>query len=165
MRRAGHIPVNQRAGRGALEAGIRALQAGSNLGIFPEGSLSDLEYGIDVNPLKTGAVRMALRAGVPVIPVGIYLPIEGITFKKLMVGGERVTARFSFNGRYGITFGHPLWLSGDVEDRPMVRHLGEKLRENIFDLTRLSALRLRNGLPLPERSNRKKKARPAENQA
>ncbi|HKJ26754.1 MAG TPA: lysophospholipid acyltransferase family protein [Anaerolineales bacterium] len=165
MRRAGHIPVNQKAGRGAVEAGIRALKAGDNLGIFPEGKLTDLEFGIDVDPLKTGAVRMALCGGAPIIPVGVYMPIDRITFKQLNVGGQQVGARFSFGGRYGITFGHPLWLSGDVEDRPLVHRLGEELREGIFDLTRLSALRLRNGLPLPERTSRKKKAIPAERQA
>ena len=157
MRRAGHIPVNQKAGRGALEAGIQALKAGDSIGIFPEGRLSDIEFGIDVDPLKTGAVRMALSAGVPIIPVGIYMPLHTINFKKVKVDGERAIARLCLKGRYGITFGHPLWLSGNVEDRPLVRKIGEELREDIFDLSRLSALRIRNGLPLPERATRRRK--------
>lgn len=164
MRRAGHIPVNQKAGRGALDAGIQSLQAGDSVGIFPEGRLSDIEYGIDVDPLKTGAVRMALSAGVPIIPVGIYMPINTINFKNVVVGGKRVEARLCLGGRYGITFGHPIWLSGDVENRALVRKFGEELRENIYDQTRLSALRLRNGLPLPERTSRRKKSIPADQQ-
>jgi 1-acyl-sn-glycerol-3-phosphate acyltransferase len=162
MRRAGHIPVDKKAGRGALEAGIQSLQAGDNLGIFPEGALSDIEFGISVNSLKTGTVRMALSAGAPIIPVGLYMPIEGMTFKKLMVGGERVMSRFFLSGRYGITFGQPMWLSGDLEDRSMVHRLGEELREQILDLSRISALRLHKGLPLLEQSKRKKKAIPVE---
>jgi len=157
MRRGGHIPVNKKDGIHALNAGLDALGRGDNLGIFPEGALSDIQDGIQVNKLKTGAVRMALQAGVPLIPVGFHMPVERMMVKFLNVGGVRVESRFFLKGRYAITVGRPMWLSGDVEDREHVRAMGEELRERICDLSQVSALRLRNNYPLSVKKSRKKK--------
>ena len=157
IRTSGHIPVDKKAGRNALDMGIQALENGENIGIFPEGALSDLEYGIAVNPLKTGAVRMALQTGAPLVPVGLYLPINGIMFKHLEVGGERVESRFYLKGRYGITFGQPMWLNGDVEDRELVHRCAEDLRNKIYFLSRISAIRLKNAVALSQEKKKKKK--------
>lgn len=157
MRRGGHIPVNKKDGIHALNAGLDALARGDNLGIFPEGALSKIQDGIQVNRLKTGAVRMALQAGVPLIPVGFHMPVERMTIKHLMVGGERVESRFFLKGRYAITIGRPMWLSGDVEDREHVQVMSEELRSRIFDLSHVSALRLGNNHPLTAEKRRKKK--------
>jgi hypothetical protein len=74
-----------------------------------------------------------------------------------LVGGERVESRFFLKGRYAITVGRPLWLSGDVEDRELVRKMGEELRSRIYDLSHVSALRLRNNRPLKTEKRKKKK--------
>ena len=103
MRRGGHIPVDKKNGLQALTDGVDALSHGDNLGIFPEGALSDIQEGIQVNNLKTGAVRMALQAGVPLIPVGFHMPLDRIVIKQLNVGGEVVESRFFLKGRYAIT--------------------------------------------------------------
>ena len=157
MRRGGHIPVNKKDGIHALNAGLDALGRGDNLGIFPEGVLSDISDGIQVNRLKTGAVRMALQAGVPLIPVGFHMPTDRMMVKQLMVGGERVESRFFLRGRYAITVGRPMWLSGDVEDREHVQVMSEELRSRIYDLSQVSALRLRNNYPLAVGKRKKKK--------
>jgi 1-acyl-sn-glycerol-3-phosphate acyltransferase len=157
MRRGGHIPVNKKDGIHALNAGLDALARGDNLGIFPEGSLSNIQDGIQVNRLKTGAVRMAIRAGVPLIPVGFHMPIDQMTIKHLKVGDETVESRFFLRGRYAITVGRPMWLSGDVEDRAHVRGISEELRTRIYDLSQVSALRLRNNVPLKAEKRKKKK--------
>jgi 1-acyl-sn-glycerol-3-phosphate acyltransferase len=68
---AGGIPVRREDGGQAassLEAGVQVLRAGGVLGIFPEGTRSPdgrLFKG------KTGAARMALEVGCPVIPTGL----------------------------------------------------------------------------------------------
>ncbi|MBN2045263.1 MAG: 1-acyl-sn-glycerol-3-phosphate acyltransferase [Anaerolineales bacterium] len=162
FRRSGHIAVDKKDGIQALNAGISALERGENLGIFPEGGLSDIQEGIKVNRLKTGVVRMALQAGAPIIPVGFHMPIEGMKFKSLKVGGEKVISRFFLRGRYAITLGQPFWVTGDVEDRKLVRALSEELRDRIYDLSQLSALRLKNNLPLAKESRKKKKSLPVE---
>src|SRR5947208_687432 len=65
---AGVIPVRREqssASQAALDAGVGALREGKLIGIFPEGTRSPdgrLYRG------KTGVARMALEAGVPVIP-------------------------------------------------------------------------------------------------
>ncbi len=57
-----------RQGRVVSEQTVEALRSGSTLVIFPEGTRSD---GPSVNRFKTGAARIALEAGVPVVPVSL----------------------------------------------------------------------------------------------
>lgn len=67
----GQIPVRRQdseKAQAALEAGLRVLNRGGLLGIYPEGTRSPdgcLYRG------KTGVARMAMQAGAPVIPVGL----------------------------------------------------------------------------------------------
>ncbi len=67
--RTGAIPVgNDTRDLGSLRRALLALRAGAMIGIFPEGGRSDdgsLKAG------KPGAVLLALRAGVPLVPAGI----------------------------------------------------------------------------------------------
>lgn len=158
MRKSGHIPVDKRKGLKSLESGIGALSNGDNIGIFPEGSLSDIANGIDVNRLKTGAVRMALQTGTPVLPVGIHMPLEDINTRILKVGGERVESRFCFKGRYAITIGRPVWMTGNVEDRDRVRELSVLLQERIYDLSQISAMRLSKNMPKTSGKRKKRKS-------
>jgi 1-acyl-sn-glycerol-3-phosphate acyltransferase len=65
MRGAEHIPVERGAGSGALSAAVAALRAGELIGVLPEQTISP---SLDLLPFKSGAVRMAQAAGVPVIP-------------------------------------------------------------------------------------------------
>ncbi len=50
----------------ALRAALRALDNGCLLGLFPEGKIS---LTPEVQPFQTGAAMIALRSGVPVLPV------------------------------------------------------------------------------------------------
>ncbi|HKR51347.1 MAG TPA: lysophospholipid acyltransferase family protein [Pseudonocardiaceae bacterium] len=67
----GQVPIDRSSGsaaQAALDTGVRLLAAGNLLGIYPEGTRSPdgrLYKG------KTGVARMALQAGVPVIPVAM----------------------------------------------------------------------------------------------
>ncbi len=68
---AGVIPVesdNPTAAGGAVTAGVRAVREGRLVGIFPEGTRSP--DGLQ-HKAKTGVARIAIEAGVPVIPVGV----------------------------------------------------------------------------------------------
>ncbi|GGM61490.1 1-acyl-sn-glycerol-3-phosphate acyltransferase [Longimycelium tulufanense] len=68
----GQVPIDRTSGaaaQAALDTGIRLLREGRLLGIYPEGTRSPdgrLYKG------KTGVARMALEAGVPVIPVAMF---------------------------------------------------------------------------------------------
>ena len=68
---AGMIPIDRRGGKAsmnALDAAARVLERDELFGIFPEGTRSrtgKLHKG------HTGVARLALRTGVPIVPVGI----------------------------------------------------------------------------------------------
>lgn len=158
MRKGGHIPVDKANGIKSLESGIEALSQGENIGIFPEGSLSDLSNGIGVNRLKTGAVRMAMQSGAPLLPIGIHLPLENIRIRNLKVGGEKVESRFYLKGRYAITIGQPMYVSGNVENREHVRELTAMLQERIYALSQISAMRLKKESPKVSGRRKKRKS-------
>lgn len=65
----GGFPVSRdMADREALERCIQVLGGGEPLVLFPEG---ERKTGPLVQPLKDGAAYIAMRAGVPIVPVGI----------------------------------------------------------------------------------------------
>ena len=65
----GGFPVSRgTADREALKRSIAVLQAGEPLVLFPEG---ERKVGPIVQPLFDGATYIAVKAGVPIIPVGI----------------------------------------------------------------------------------------------
>ena len=82
-RRLGFIPVERgsSAAADALEPAAQALAAGEAVGIFPEGRTTrDPNHWPE--RARTGAVRLALRSGAPIVPVA-------------MVGTHRVLGRRS----------------------------------------------------------------------
>ncbi|MFT4082431.1 MAG: lysophospholipid acyltransferase family protein [Nocardioides sp.] len=69
LRSAGQIPVDRAAGVGALDEAIAAVRAGELVVVYVEGSITKDPEGWPMTP-KTGAARIALATGCPVIPVG-----------------------------------------------------------------------------------------------
>ena len=69
MRGMHHINVDRSNGSASFVAALRALKAGEIVGIFPEGTTST---SFEIKELKSGAVRLAMGAGVPIIPTIIW---------------------------------------------------------------------------------------------
>ena len=69
MRGMHHINVDRGNGSASFVAALRALKAGEIIGIFPEGTVST---SFEIKELKSGAVRLAMGAGVPVIPTIVW---------------------------------------------------------------------------------------------
>lgn len=69
MRGMSHIPVDRDAGSTSFRAALKALKAGELVGIFPEATIS---RSFTVKELKSGAVRLAQSAGVPLVPVAVW---------------------------------------------------------------------------------------------
>jgi 1-acyl-sn-glycerol-3-phosphate acyltransferase len=71
LRAAGQIPVERlsKNAKGAFDAAVAAVEAGECVVVYPEGTLT---RDPDLWPMtgKSGAARIALRTGCPVIPVG-----------------------------------------------------------------------------------------------
>jgi 1-acyl-sn-glycerol-3-phosphate acyltransferase len=69
MRGMHHIPVDRSAGASAYRAAVAALQSGELVGVFPESTISRAFVPRDI---KTGAARMALESGQPLLPVIVW---------------------------------------------------------------------------------------------
>ena len=60
------IPVDRSAGAGAYAEAVRRLRRGQLVGVFPEATIS---RSFELKEFKSGAVRMALEARVPLVPL------------------------------------------------------------------------------------------------
>jgi 1-acyl-sn-glycerol-3-phosphate acyltransferase len=69
MRSLHHIEVDRGAGTRSLEVAQEYLEAGEAVGIFPEATIS---RALELKEFKTGSVRIAAAAGVPVVPVVLW---------------------------------------------------------------------------------------------
>ncbi|UQX87230.1 1-acyl-sn-glycerol-3-phosphate acyltransferase [Jatrophihabitans telluris] len=125
----GQVPIDRDdkdAARGALVAGVRILSQGDLLGIYPEGTRSPdgrLYKG------KTGVARMALEAGVPVIPVAM------IDTDKVQPTGRKLPR---LRPRPGIRFGTPLDFSryeGMAGDRFVERSMTDEIMYELMQLS------------------------------
>jgi len=129
FRGAGQVPIDRTGGNAstaAISTGVRLLNEGHLLGIYPEGTRSSdgrLYRG------KTGVARMALEARVPVVPVA-------------MINTEMVQpigrSRPNFGVEVGIRIGEPLDFSryyGMEDDRFVLRSLTDEIMYRIMDLS------------------------------
>ena len=64
-----HINVDRSNGSASFVTALRALKSGEIIGIFPEGTIST---SFEIKGLKTGAIRLAADAGVPIIPTIVW---------------------------------------------------------------------------------------------
>lgn len=63
------IPVDRGAGTGAYAVAVQRLREGELVGVYPEATIS---RSFELKEFKTGAARMAIEAGVPIVPVIVW---------------------------------------------------------------------------------------------
>jgi 1-acyl-sn-glycerol-3-phosphate acyltransferase len=128
FRGVGQLPIDRSGGRAsdaALETGLKVLRRGDLLGLYPEGTRSPdgrLYRG------KTGVARLALEAGVPVLPVAM------IGTDKVQPIGRRIPKL----GRVGIVIGRPLDFSrydGMEDDRFVLRSITDEIMYELMELS------------------------------
>ncbi|MEU7816406.1 lysophospholipid acyltransferase family protein [Pseudonocardia sp. NPDC049154] len=124
----GQVPIDRSGGnaaQAAMDTAVRLLREGKLLGIYPEGTRSPdgrLYKG------KTGVARMALEAGVPVIPVA-------------MIGTDKVNPIGSKMWRPGhvhVKVGEPLDFSryeGMAGDRFIERSMTDEIMYALMELS------------------------------
>jgi 1-acyl-sn-glycerol-3-phosphate acyltransferase len=124
----GQIPINRSGGsaaQAAINTAVRLLREGNLLGIYPEGTRSPdgrLHKG------KTGVARIALEAGVPVVPVA-------------MIGTDKVNpigSKMWWPRRLEIRFGTPLDFSryeGLSGDRFVERSITDEIMYALMELS------------------------------
>ena len=102
MAAAGFVPVDRgERGRTAatIEKSLRRLETGSSLIVFPEETRTRTG---ELLPFKTGAALLAIRAGLPILPLGI-----GGTFRIQKRGGFMITP-----SDVGLAVGAPIPVDG-----------------------------------------------------
>lgn len=136
------IPVPLKEGSRALVQAGKHLEKGRSVVIFIEGRISPLEGGF--LPPRSGAARLALSSGAPVVPVGISLLRERcLNIRSSIAGGVPSEARWYFRGPYAITVGRPTHFVGGVEDHEHVHRISETIMEKIRHLAIESERRMR----------------------
>jgi 1-acyl-sn-glycerol-3-phosphate acyltransferase len=140
LRMAGHVPVSPGNGRAALDEGIRLLKAGRTVVIFPEGVISPAEGGF--HKAHTGAARLALASGAPVVPVGISLDQRHVRRINTNVDGKSEMGTWYLDGPYAMTVGEPVTFGGSLEDREAVRAVTGQIMAQIAHLSEKSATRM-----------------------
>jgi 1-acyl-sn-glycerol-3-phosphate acyltransferase len=69
MRAMKHIPVDRSEGMHAYAHALTALRSGEIIGVFPEATIS---RSFTLKSFKSGAARLAMEAGVPLLPVALW---------------------------------------------------------------------------------------------
>jgi 1-acyl-sn-glycerol-3-phosphate acyltransferase len=144
------ISVIPGRGKDALDQAELRLKSGQSVGIFPEGLVSPHEGGYHSG--RSGAARLALSTGVPVVPVGIYLPRERNVYISSRLSGKHTAAYWYLRGPYGMTIGEPEQFRGDPEDQGLVYSVTARLMERIHILAEESERRVcfsPSGLKMP----------------
>jgi 1-acyl-sn-glycerol-3-phosphate acyltransferase len=124
MRGMHHINVDRSNGSASFVAALRSLKAGEIIGIFPEGTIST---SFEIKELKSGAVRLAIGAGVPVIPTIVW-------------GGQRVYTKGlkpNFKRRkfpVAVSFGVPISYSRETDVEVAEKHLREVMIQMLRDV-------------------------------
>jgi 1-acyl-sn-glycerol-3-phosphate acyltransferase len=123
LARAGHIAVPREDPRAAVKIMTQAAQIirdrGTSLLVFPEGGRS---HDGKLQDFKEGAAYMAIKAGVPLVPIALKGTREVLPFNSGMVRSGSVTMRI----------GPPLPTEGlKLHDRD---HVTQELRDRIVEL-------------------------------
>lgn len=133
LRRIGQVPVTPGKGMVAFDSARKLLEAGCSVVLFPEGRVSPREGNL--HPLRTGAARLALLTGVPVIPIGIYLDRKRNHSIASTVSKISAVVYWYLHGRYNITVGPAMYFEGDVEYRPNVLTAVNRIMQRITQLS------------------------------
>ncbi|MEU4193421.1 lysophospholipid acyltransferase family protein [Kribbella sp. NPDC026611] len=102
MRGMHHIPVDREAGAASYQQALEYLAAGEVVGVFPEATIS---RSFELKEFKSGTVRLAAEAGVPIVPMILW-------------GTQRMLTKdhprdFSRHRTIAITVGEPMKVTAD----------------------------------------------------
>lgn len=114
--KAGHHRVSRERGSGGklVDQALASLRAGNHVGIFPEGQLTGSD-GL-MGHAHSGAARIALESGAPVVPVGIHISPNAYVEIELKDQPGEPPIRWVVCGSYYMTVGRPIYLDGDPND-------------------------------------------------
>jgi 1-acyl-sn-glycerol-3-phosphate acyltransferase len=120
-----HISVDMKAGAAAYGEAVAALKSGELLGVFPEGGVN---ASFTVRSLKTGAVRMAAEAGVPIIPVAVW------GGHRLLTKNRKPSFRASLRTPIHFLVGTPITVSAGADAQLVTIQLHDTLQTQMDQL-------------------------------
>jgi 1-acyl-sn-glycerol-3-phosphate acyltransferase len=121
VRWAAAVPVDResRSGRaGALDAAVAALSSGDLVAVAPEQTISP---SFELLPFRTGAVRMAQAAGVPIVPV------IGWGSHRFATKGQRPRLRFGLP--VIVHYGEPVEVGPDEDPAQATERLHARMSD------------------------------------
>ncbi|MFW6091720.1 MAG: lysophospholipid acyltransferase family protein [Actinomycetota bacterium] len=136
----GQIPVyrDTRQAVGAYRDAVAAVERGECVGIYPEGTITR-DPGLWPMAGRTGAARVALATGCPVIPVAQWGPERLLPpYAKVPRPFPRKTVR--------VSAGPPVDLD-DLRDRPLTKEVLHEATDRIVDAITAELAKLRGEVP------------------
>lgn len=133
LKHADHVPVFEGSGAVAFQRAREILQKGKSIVLFVEGDISPSENSY--HKPKTGAARLALETGLPIVPIGFSLAHKNIKHLK--------SAYWYFTGPYSITIGRPMFVKKKV-DCANVHAVSQQIMSEVVGLVKESKKRLAN---------------------
>lgn len=131
----GQIPVEAGRRLDAYHCACQALADGDTLLVYPEGRLNpDNER----TRICTGAVRLALRSGVPIIPIGLYVSPRDIVKVSSPATPYPSRKLWQVHGRFVVQIGKAWKVSEDPAD-PLTPIEIHKLSDDLME--KINALR------------------------
>lgn len=118
----GQVVVGYTDHSGAYEAAVAKLRAGEYLAVFPEAGVS---RSFTVRSCRTGAVRMAAEAGVPLVPVSVW------GAHRLLTRGHAFSLRRAWRAPVRIHVGEPLAYPPDVDADEATQELRGRMQAGI----------------------------------
>ncbi|MHA7263262.1 lysophospholipid acyltransferase family protein [Arthrobacter sp. TMN-37] len=118
----GHVVTDRSAGAEAYADALAKLRAGEYIAILPEAGVS---RSYTVRGLKTGAVRLAAEAGVPILPVSVW------GSHRLMTRGRGFSLKRAWRSPVRVHVGEPLWCGPGADVAAETERLRAALQEGI----------------------------------
>lgn len=113
----GNIPVSPGSGQLAFDSAVSALRSGKNVAVFIEGGLSRPQ----VSRPHTGAARLSVAAGCPIIPIGVAVNPNNLHETFNTFGGNTDRTVWYHKGPYAVTLGRPMTVHGSLSNRSHIR--------------------------------------------
>ena len=124
---AGAIPIDRETGgKGALRWAVKALKEGKIIGIHPEGTRS---LTGKLQKAKTGVAKLALKAKVPVIPIGLIGTFEILPKGKYIPKFKKATMNIGKPMHFNKYYYKPI-------NKKILRELTSKIMKEIAKLCR-----------------------------
>jgi 1-acyl-sn-glycerol-3-phosphate acyltransferase len=117
---ADQIPVILGQGRDMLKSARQRLEWGHSVVIFPEGWLN---LGLAFHRAGAGAALLAAQTGVPVLPVGFYVPPEFVRVFRPRMFNHPTAGGWQFGGPLFVSFGEPIHAMSGGDDAPQYHYL------------------------------------------